>query len=181
MPNPRYRPSPSARRADPLNLSLAHSSFSLSPIPLTRIRPSCYVPDWWDRLDNSILYARVPQLMPLACGPQLPVTSSTKSWELGLLAQQTACIPGGFAVSMAGRVWARIPSPLGINPWSRHPLGHWWAVALRTPREDVMEPPKVLGPPTDVLFLRTSDSHAGAHNDSASSVVCIFIILPKSA
>jgi hypothetical protein len=25
----------------------------------------------------------------------------------------------------------------------------------------VTEPPKVLGPPTDVLVLRTSDSHAG--------------------
>jgi hypothetical protein len=34
----------------------------------------------------------------------------------------------------------------------------------------VMEPPKVLGPPTDVLVLRTSDSHAGVHNDSASLV-----------
>jgi len=42
------------------------------------------------------------------------------------------------------------------------------------------EPPKVLGPPTDVLVLRTSDNHAGAHNDSASSVICIFIISPKS-
>jgi hypothetical protein len=45
----------------------------------------------------------------------------------------------------------------------------------------VTEPPKVLGPPTDVLVPRTSDSHAGAHNDSASSVICIFIITPKSA
>jgi hypothetical protein len=45
----------------------------------------------------------------------------------------------------------------------------------------VTEPPKVLGPPTDVLVLRTSDSHAGVHNDSASSVICIFIISPKSA
>jgi hypothetical protein len=44
----------------------------------------------------------------------------------------------------------------------------------------VSEPPKVLGPPTDVLVLRTSDSHAGAHNYSASSVICIFIISPKS-
>jgi hypothetical protein len=42
------------------------------------------------------------------------------------------------------------------------------------------EPPKVLGPPTDVLVLRTLDSHAGAHNDSTSSVICIFIISPKS-
>jgi hypothetical protein len=45
----------------------------------------------------------------------------------------------------------------------------------------VTEPPKVLDPPTDVLVLRTSDSHAGVHNDSASSVICISIILPKSA
>jgi hypothetical protein len=34
-----------------------------------------------------------------------------------------------------------------------------------------MEPPKVLGPPTDVLVLRTSDSHVGVRNDSASSVI----------
>jgi hypothetical protein len=45
----------------------------------------------------------------------------------------------------------------------------------------VTEPPKVLGPPIDVLVLMTSDSHEGAHNDSASSVMCIFIISPKSA
>jgi hypothetical protein len=45
----------------------------------------------------------------------------------------------------------------------------------------VTEPPQVLGPPTDVLVLRTSESHAGAHNDSVSSVICIFIISPKSA
>jgi hypothetical protein len=45
----------------------------------------------------------------------------------------------------------------------------------------VMEPPKVLGPPTYVLVLRTSDSHAGVHNDSVSLVICISIISPKSA
>jgi hypothetical protein len=45
----------------------------------------------------------------------------------------------------------------------------------------VMEPPKVLGPPTNVLVLRTSDNHAGVYNNSASSVICISIILPKSA
>jgi hypothetical protein len=45
----------------------------------------------------------------------------------------------------------------------------------------ITEPPKVLGPPTDVLVLRTSDSHAGAHNDSAGPVICIFITSPKSA
>jgi hypothetical protein len=50
-----------------------------------------------------------------------------------------------------------------------------------TPIPAVTEPPKVLGPPTDVLVLRISDSHAGASNHSASSVICIFIISPKSA
>jgi hypothetical protein len=45
----------------------------------------------------------------------------------------------------------------------------------------VTEPPKVLGPPTDVLVLRTSDNYVGAHNHSTSSVFCIIIILPKSA
>jgi hypothetical protein len=47
--------------------------------------------------------------------------------------------------------------------------------------DPVTEPPKVLGPPTDVLVLKTSNSHAGVHNDSASLVICISIISPKSA
>jgi hypothetical protein len=45
----------------------------------------------------------------------------------------------------------------------------------------VTKPPKVLGPPTDVIVPRISDSHVGAQNDSASLVICIFIISPKSA
>jgi hypothetical protein len=49
------------------------------------------------------------------------------------------------------------------------------------PISAVMEPPKVLGPPTEVLVLRTSDSHVGVHNHLVSSVVCISIISPKSA
>jgi hypothetical protein len=44
----------------------------------------------------------------------------------------------------------------------------------------VAEPPKVLGPPIDVLVPRTSDSHAGARNNSVSSVIYIIIISPKS-
>jgi hypothetical protein len=44
----------------------------------------------------------------------------------------------------------------------------------------VAEPPKVLGPHTDVLVLRTSDNHVGARNHSTSSVLCILITLPKS-
>ena len=40
----------------------------------------------------------------------------------------------------------------------------------------------ILGPPTDVLVLRTSDNHVDAHNHSTSSVICIIIIIsPKSA
>jgi hypothetical protein len=45
----------------------------------------------------------------------------------------------------------------------------------------VTEPPKVLGPPTDVLVLRTSDNQIDAHNHLTSSVVRIDIISPKSA
>jgi hypothetical protein len=45
----------------------------------------------------------------------------------------------------------------------------------------VTEPPKVLGPLTDVLVLRTSDNHVGAHNHSTILVICIFLISPKSA
>jgi hypothetical protein len=37
-----------------------------------------------------------------------------------------------------------------------------------TPIPAITERPKVLGPPTDVLVLRTSDSHPGVHNDLAS-------------
>jgi hypothetical protein len=50
-----------------------------------------------------------------------------------------------------------------------------------TPIPAVTEPPRVLGPPTDVLVLRTLNSHEGVHNDSTSSVICISIISPKSA
>jgi hypothetical protein len=49
------------------------------------------------------------------------------------------------------------------------------------PTPAVMEPPKVLGPPTDVLVLRTSDNPVDAHNYLTSSVICIIIISPKSA
>jgi hypothetical protein len=45
----------------------------------------------------------------------------------------------------------------------------------------VTEPPKVLGPPIDVLVVRTLDSHACVHNDSTSSVICISITSRKSA
>jgi hypothetical protein len=45
----------------------------------------------------------------------------------------------------------------------------------------VPEPPKVLGTPTDVLVLRTSDNHVDARNQSTSSVICIIIISPMSA
>jgi hypothetical protein len=46
---------------------------------------------------------------------------------------------------------------------------------------NVTEPPKILGPPTDVHVLRTSDNHAGALNGSAGPVICISITSPKSA
>jgi hypothetical protein len=45
----------------------------------------------------------------------------------------------------------------------------------------VTEPSKTLGPPKDVLVLRTSDSHAGALNGSTDPVICISITSPKSA
>jgi hypothetical protein len=45
----------------------------------------------------------------------------------------------------------------------------------------VTKPPKVLGPPTDVLVLRSSDSHTGAHNGSTGLVICICMTSPKSA
>jgi hypothetical protein len=62
-----------------------------------------------------------------------------------------------------------MPRGLGANP------------PARAPSDSVTEPSKVLGPPTDVLVLRTSDNHVGAHNHSTSSVLCILITSPKSA
>ena len=47
--------------------------------------------------------------------------------------------------------------------------------------QSITEPPKILGPPIDVLVPRTSDSHAGALNGSAGLVICISITSPKSA
>jgi hypothetical protein len=44
----------------------------------------------------------------------------------------------------------------------------------------VTEPPKVLGPHTVVLVLRTSDNPVDEHNHSTSSVLCIFLTSPKS-
>jgi hypothetical protein len=57
----------------------------------------------------------------------------------------------------------------------------WPETKPETCLTNVTELPKVLGPPTDVLVLRTSDSHAGVHNDLVNSVIYIFIISPKSA
>jgi hypothetical protein len=45
----------------------------------------------------------------------------------------------------------------------------------------VTEPPKILGPPTNVLVLRTSDSHVGALNGLVGPITCITITSPKSA
>jgi hypothetical protein len=45
----------------------------------------------------------------------------------------------------------------------------------------VTEPSKILGPPTYVLVLRTSDSHVGALNGPTGPVICIFHTSPKSA
>jgi hypothetical protein len=45
---------------------------------------------------------------------------------------------------------------------------------------NVMEPPKILGPPTDVLVPRTLDSHAGAPNSSTGPNSCISFTSPKS-
>jgi hypothetical protein len=47
--------------------------------------------------------------------------------------------------------------------------------------DSVTEPPKILGPPTDVLVLRTLDIHVGTLNGSAGPITCISITLPKSA
>jgi hypothetical protein len=38
----------------------------------------------------------------------------------------------------------------------------------------VTEPPKVLGPPTVVLVLRTSDNPIDAHNHSTSSILYLY-------
>jgi hypothetical protein len=47
------------------------------------------------------------------------------------------------------------------------------------PIQDVIEPPKSLGPPTVVLVQRTSDNPAGAPNHLTSSI-SVFFTLTKS-
>jgi hypothetical protein len=50
-----------------------------------------------------------------------------------------------------------------LSPGTNLPGGRglrWRIAGVGFTESDVMEPPKVLGPPTDVLVLRTSDSHA---------------------
>jgi hypothetical protein len=44
----------------------------------------------------------------------------------------------------------------------------------------IKEPPKILGPPTDVLVPKTLESHAGAPNGSTGPVSYISFTLPKS-
>jgi hypothetical protein len=44
----------------------------------------------------------------------------------------------------------------------------------------VMEPPKVLGPPTVVLVLRTLDNPVDAHNHSTSSVTVSSSFRPRA-
>jgi hypothetical protein len=44
----------------------------------------------------------------------------------------------------------------------------------------VTEPPKVLGPPTVVLVLRTLDNHVDAHNHLTSSVTISSSIRPRA-
>jgi hypothetical protein len=73
------------------------------------------------------------------------------------------------------RVSERSPPPERVT------AGEYTRFRLGIRAGHVTEPPKVLGPPTDVLVLRTSGSHAGVRNHLARLVICIFIISPKSA
>jgi hypothetical protein len=72
-----------------------------------------------------------------------------------------------------------LPPPLAFLSLSSIRGGE--GLARKREVHNVMEPPKVLGPPTNVFVLRTLDSHEGVHNDSTSLVICISIISPKSA
>jgi hypothetical protein len=87
-----------------------------------------------------------------------------------------------------------LPPHLSFSMCVRRPAAHGQAMAVapqpplppppghgtRPSQPSVTEPPKVLGPPTYVFVLRTSDNHVDAHNHSTNSVICIIIISPKS-
>jgi hypothetical protein len=80
-----------------------------------------------------------------------------------------------------GRVWVR-----GSGIWRMAHVGPEWSHGMaydNTRHTDVViEPSKILGPPTNVLVPRTSDRHAtSALNGSAGPVICISITSPKSA
>jgi hypothetical protein len=77
-----------------------------------------------------------------------------------------------FTKASLGWLWHRRLAHVGMSTLKK---------VLNKDMVSVTEPPKVLGPPTDVLVPRTTDTHAGAHNDLASLLICIFIKSPKSA
>jgi hypothetical protein len=77
-----------------------------------------------------------------------------------------------FTKASLGWLWYRRLAHVGMSTLKK---------VLKKDMVSVTEPPKVLGPPIDVLVPRTTDTHAGAHNDSASLLICIFIKSPKSA
>jgi hypothetical protein len=79
-----------------------------------------------------------------------------------------------------GHVWVR-----GSGIWRMAHVGPEWSHGMAyddTRHTDIVtEPSKILGPPTNVLVPRTSDSHASALNGSAGPVIYIPFTSPKSA
>jgi hypothetical protein len=75
-----------------------------------------------------------------------------------------ACCAKTISINVIPR---KCPNPIDIVIGCLYQIGNH--------RQIVMEPLKVLSPPTDVLVPGTSDSHAGVHNDSTSSVICVFM------
>jgi hypothetical protein len=106
-----------------------------------------------------------PLLAPLRHSPPSPLTSF-RSKSSGPRSLQ-------YTVAAVTQTW------LSQSRKTLAPLST--ITTARARAEGVTEPPKALGPPTNVLVLQTSDNHAGVHNHSTSLITYIFIISPKSA
>jgi hypothetical protein len=98
-------------------------------------------------------------------------------WTTGYRKHKASCALDYFS----------LPNNVPVNH-SDMPKLIWWdpidfsSIVYPAPCiQNVTEPPKILGPPKDILVLRTSYSHLGALNGSTGPITCISITSPKRA
>jgi hypothetical protein len=112
----------------------------------------------------------MPDLLPYQAqptvGPRVPLAHQTLSGAHRTIRCDQPTIGAGHTS----------PADCAADCWPRAPLTH--RIVRCTP--DVTEPPKVLGPPTVFLVLRTLDNPVDALNHSTSSVTVSSSIHPRA-